>query len=223
MELKTTIMVFLKRIRDAFVSFIIALPKWFSNDFYWGLLIIPFLFVALIFGLSEADVFGWENFKTCKYAMEIIHPSLLALTIMVSAAGYLKSKNRTFMFIAVLGAFALFREIFGQGTTFVFLVGVIGLMVYGDRHSERISTLLGSRWAMSFLAMCFICYFLSQLLDRGVIKRIGWLILWDTSWRLPHSSNMEESLESLGGLFLMATSISLFFGHKKSSSKKVHD
>lgn len=212
-------MEFLKRIRDAFVSLITALPKWFSNDFYWGLLIFPFLFAALVYSLSEADVFGWQNFRTCKHAMEIIHPSLLALTVAVSALGYLKTKNCAFMFIAVLSAFALSREILGQGTTFIFLIGIVGLVMYGDRHGERISTLLGSRWAMSFLAMCFICYILSQLLDRGVIKRIGWLIFWDTSWRLPHSSNMEEGLESLGGLFLMLTSISLFLKSKKGSRK----
>jgi hypothetical protein len=220
MDYKNLIQKLLKQIRDAFLSFITVFPKWFSNDFYWGFLIIPFLFAGIIYGLSDADIFGWHRYKTCKHAMEIIHPSLLALTVAVSVAGYLKTKNRAFMFIAVLGAFALFREIFGQGTTFVFIIGIIGLMVYGDQHSERISTLLESRWMMSLLAMCFICYILSQLLDRGVIKRIGWLILWDTSWRLPHSSNMEESLESLGGFFLLITSISLLFECKKVSSKK---
>ena len=82
---------------------------------------------------------------------------------------------------------------------------MIFLVVYGNRHPDRIASLLNSKWATSFLGMCFVCYLTSQLLDRGVVKRIGWLILWDTSWKPPHASNIEEALESLGGLFLLLT------------------
>ena len=61
------------------------------------------------------------------------------------------------------------------------------------------------RWATPLLGMCFVCYLSSQLLDRGIVKRIGWLILWDTSWKPAYSSNLEEALETLGGLFLLCT------------------
>lgn len=211
MDSKNVMMVLFKQTRNALYSFVAALPKWARSNFYWSLLIIPLVFSGFVYGISEADIFGWQDFRKCKNVMEIIHPSLLALVIVISISGWLSTKEQASSFLAVLGAFALFREIFGQGTTPVFLAGIIGLIVYWDQDRERIAMLLNSRWATSFLAMCFFCYLLSQLLDRGVIKRIGWLILWDTSWKPPHSSNIEEGLESLGGLFLVITSISLFF------------
>ncbi|MGD8268137.1 MAG: hypothetical protein PVG19_13395 [Desulfobacterales bacterium] len=49
-----------------------------------------------------------------------------------------------------------------------------------------------------------------------MVKRIGWLILWDTSWKPPHASNLEEALESLGGFFLLLAPMTIRRRPKRS-------
>ena len=203
-------------------NFIQALPDWWRRDFMWRLIAWPFLFIVLMYILSDANIFGWQDSSVCKNDLEIIHPALLLLTIILSVGGWLKAKDSALLFLGFLAAFALARELLGQGSTFVFIAGIIGLIIYCNRDLERIKTLLNSKWSTSLLGMCFICYFISQLFDRGLIKRIWWLVKMDTSLKLPYSSNIEEGLESLGGFFLVLTSISLIIhtGKRLTASKQ---
>ena len=186
-------------------SFLSSVLGWARRDFLWALMIVPVLFVGLIYHLSAADFAGWADRNVFKTLMEIVHPALLAGFLIISLLRLWVSRDTVFAFLAVLSVFVLGRELMGQGSTFILFAALIGLIIYGRRHPARIAPLLNSRWATSFLGMCFVCYLCSQLLDRGIIKRIGWLIFWDTSWKPPFSSNLEESLESLGGLFLLLT------------------
>ena len=186
-------------------DFLSSLFGWARRDFIWGLLIVPVLYTLLVYFLSSINFSGWGDRNVFKPLMEIVHPSLLAGFLIISLLRLWVSKDAAFAFLAVLSVFVLGRELLGQGSTFVLITAVIGLIIYGRKFPDRIASLLQSRWALSFLGMCFVCYLASQLLDRGIVKRIGWLILWDTSWKPPFSSNLEESLESLGGLFLLLT------------------
>lgn len=197
--------------------FVLSLLGWARRDFAWGLLIIPLLLVMLVHGLSEANFQGWQDSDVFKPLMEIVHPGLLSVFLVVSLVRLWASRDKAFAFLAFLAAFVLGREIMGQGSSFILFAGLILLVVYGDRHPDRIASLLQSRWATSFLGMCFVCYLASQLLDRGVVKRIGWLILWDTSWQPPHASNLEEALESLGGLFLLLTPFAIRRTRKRTA------
>ncbi len=178
---------------------------WARRDFFWALLIVPALHVLLVFYISKINYLGWGDRNVFKALMEIVHPALLAGFLFVSLLRLWASRDTTFAFLAVLSAFVLGRELMGQGSTFILIAALIGLIIYGRKFPDRIVSLLQSRWALSFLFMCFVCYLFSQLLDRGIVKRIGWLIFWDTSWKPPFSSNLEESLESLGGFFLLLT------------------
>ena len=187
------------------IGFLSSLLGWARCDFLWGLLIVPVLYVVLVYFLSEANFQGWSESKVFKPLMEIVHPALLAAFLLASLLRFWVSRDTAFAFLAVLSVFVLARELIGQGSSFILYAALIGLIVYGNQHPDRITSLLRSKWATSFLGMCFVCYLSSQLLDRGVIKRIGWLILWDTSWTVPYSSNLEEALESLGGLFLLGS------------------
>ena len=187
--------------------FLISLLRWVRRDFIWGLLIVPFLLIAAVYLLSEADFLGWSDRSVFKSLMEIVHPALLAASLLVFLFRLWWGRDKAFAFLAILAGFLLGREIIGQGSSAICYAGLIGLMIYGSRHPDRISALLDSRWATSFLGMCFVCYLSSQLIDRGIVKRIGWLILWDTSWKPPYGSNIEEALESLGGFFVLLTSI----------------
>lgn len=186
-------------------GFLSSLPEWIRRDFKWPLVIVPVLLVAVVYYLSKINYLGWGDSSVFKPLMEIVHPSLLAGFLLVSLCRLWLSKDTVFAFLAVLSVFVLGRELMGQGSTFVLISALIGLIIYGRSNPDRIGSLLHSRWALSFLGMCFVCYLCSQLLDRGIIKRIGWLIFWDTSWKPPFFSNLEESLESLGGFFLLLT------------------
>lgn len=194
---------------QAIRRFLFSLPGWVRRDFAWGLLICPVLLVAMIYHLSAADFRGWSDSDVFKPLMEIVHPAFLLGFLLLSLARLLLTRDRVFAFLAVLSAFVLGREIMGQGSTVILLVGLAGLIIYADKHPDRIASLRHARWAMNFLGMCFVCYLASQLLDRGLVKRIGWLILWDTSWSPPYASNLEEALESLGGFFLLLSPLAI--------------
>jgi hypothetical protein len=193
------------KIGQAVGRFLAAVLRWVRRDFIWGLLVVPVLFTALVYSLCDANFLGWSDSDVFKPLMEIVHPLLLAGFLLLSLLSWRLTRDVAFFFLTVLSIFVLGRELIGQGSTFVLYAAIIGLIIYGNRDPERIGSLLRSRWATSFLGMCFVCYLSSQLLDRGIVKRIGWLILWDTSWKLPYSSNLEEALESLGGFFLLCT------------------
>ena len=193
------------QIGRAIHRFLYYLLGWVRNDFIWSLLIFSFFLIVLVYSLSEANFQGWGDSSVFKPLMQIVHPALLAGLLLVSFLRFLVIRDTAFAFLAVLSVFFLAREFMGQGTSFILYAGLIGLVVYGDKHPDRIASLLRSKWATSFICMCFVCYLTSQLLDKGIVKRIGWLILWDTSWKPPHASNLEEALESLGGLFLLLT------------------
>ena len=188
--------------REAF-SFLSSVLAWVRRDFLWALLIVPVLHVVVVYFLSKMNYLGWGDRNLFKALMEIVHPTLLAVFLFVSLLRLWTSRDTAFAFLAVLSVFVLGRELMGQGSTFILIAALIGLIIYGRKFPDRIASLMQSRWALSFLFMCFVCYLSSQLLDRGIIKRIGWLVMWDTSWKPPFSSNLEESLESLGGFFLL--------------------
>lgn len=186
-----------------------AFAGWVRHDFVWWLLIVPVLFSAAVYVVSERDILGWGDSSVFKDLMEIVHPGLVAGFLLVSWLRWRRTRDNAFAFLGILSMAVLARELIGQGSSIVLYLALIGLTVYATRHGEKVAALFPSKWAASFLVMCFVCYAASQLLDRGVIKRIGWLLLWDTSWKPPHSSNLEEALESLGGFFLFLTPFSV--------------
>jgi hypothetical protein len=189
--------------RMSFKETILAMRQWVRREFVWALLVLPVISSAVVYLLSAEDVNGWSDDDKFKVVMEILHPSLIAVFLIVSWGRWITTRATEFAFLGTLSAFVLCREMVGQGSSIVLYAGLVMLFVYAMRNAEKLRGLFPSRWAASFLLMCFICYAFSQLLDRGAIKRIGWLLLWDTSWKVPFSSNFEEALESLGGFFLM--------------------
>lgn len=194
-------------VKDSLISFFKRLPGWFREQYLWPFLLAPAVCGFIIYQLADANVWGWQTAGELKATMEIIHPSLLALGALIALASWALTKKQSLAFVGAMCGFAFFRELGGQGTSIVLYLGLIALIVYAQKKPEKLLLLLGSRVATSLMATGFICYALSQLLDRGVIKRIGWLFTWDTSWKPPYSSQMEESLETLGGACLLVTVI----------------
>lgn len=189
--------------RLSFKETILAILRWVPRDFVWALLVVPIISSTVVYLLSAGDVNGWGDDDKFKVVMEILHPTFIAIFLIVSWGKWIATRATEFAFLGTLSAFVLCRELVGQGSSIVLYAGLMMLFVYAMRNPEKLGGLFPSRWAGSFLLMCFMCYAFSQLLDRGAIKRIGWLLLWDTGWKVPYSSNFEEALEALGGFFLM--------------------
>ena len=200
---------YLTQLKIAFPAFFRALPSWFLKRYYWILLLLPLLVSIVVYKLAEANIFGWHSVSQCKRVMEIIHPSLLAGGALLALVGWRYSRNTSLAFMSVMCAFTLARELGGQGTSFILYIGLLGLITYGHNNLDKLVTLLDSRLASSLMATCFIVYALSQILDRNVAMRIGRLLLWDSTWEIPYTSQIEESLESLGGLCLLLTVVVL--------------
>ncbi|MCK5438759.1 MAG: glycosyltransferase [Gemmatimonadetes bacterium] len=184
--------------------------SWFRADFIRALLVAPLIVAVAVYAISNRNLLGWQDASVAKSTLEVAHRGVLVLTVAAGALGFVTMRDRVFAFIGVLAGFALFRELMGQGWSWVLYLGLFGLILFGEKRRDAIATILASRWIASLLAMCFICYFLSQLLDRAVLVSISRLILWDSSWRLPYSSNIEESLETLGGVFLLMTALGIW-------------
>jgi len=179
--------------------------SWVRRDFVRWLLLVPVVSSSIVYVVSTRDGRGWGDSDTFKALMEVVHPVFIVGFLLVSVQSWRVTRDAAYGFLGVLGIFVLSRELLGQGSSVVLYVGLVFLTVYARRNGDKLTHLFTSRWAASFLLMCLVCYASSQLLDRGVVKRIGWLLLWDTSWKPPFASNFEEALEALGGLFLLLT------------------
>ena len=184
---------------------------WARRDFLWALLIVPVPFAALVYGISEANVLGWRNPHAFKQVMEVAHPALLAASLLLSLESWRSTRDTSFAGLAALSFSFLGRELAGQGSSVALSVVLTGIVVCAIRRPERVISLLESRWATSCLALCAVCYLASVLLDRGVVKRIGGWITGESGWLPLHASNLEEALETLGGLFVLGAATVLRF------------
>jgi hypothetical protein len=202
---------YLIQFRTALPAFFRALPGWFLKRYLWILLPLPVLVSIVVYQLAAANIFGWHSSAQNKVVMEIIHPSLLAVAILLALAGWRYSRNTSLAFIGVMCSFTLARELGGQGKglSTILYIALLGLITYGYHNLDKLATLLESRLASSLMATCFIFYAISQLLDRGAAATLGKLLLWDASWKIPYTSQMEESLETSGGACLMLTVVVL--------------
>jgi hypothetical protein len=202
-KLRSTLSQLWIMVRAALGAFFLALPAWFRTRYMWPMLLVPAVWGVVVYQLEDADVIGWHNSAICQDIMEIVHPALLLSGALIAISGWGFVRDGSLAFLSVMCAFVVSREFGGQGTSLILYAGLVGLITYGHMRPGKIATLLESRFACSLMATCFLCYVISQLFDRGIIKRLGWLLTWDTSWKPPYSTQIEETMESVGGAFLL--------------------
>ncbi len=178
---------------------------WASKDFYWWLIVIPILQSLLIAHLSAIGFHEWQNHKFFKNLMEWIHPSILLAFTLIVLQSWRLDRTYTYGWLSILGFTLYCRELHfvGSSITSYVILAIMALIAF--RHPDRLRPLFRVRWASSFFAMTVLLYLTSQLIDRGAVKRVGWILLQNPKWNIPYTSNIEESLETLGGLFLLIT------------------
>jgi hypothetical protein len=146
--------------------------NWFQNHYRWPLL-LPLLLVSLGVGvLSSQNFMGWErDGYVLKPHLEIAHPALLCLFILVSVYGWLGKGFKVSGWMAFLGTALLIREIHFVGSDYLMFAMLIGLLVYAWRNPSRFTPLWEARWPLSFLVTCFMYYACSEaLFDRALIE-----------------------------------------------------
>ncbi len=175
------------------------------RHFHWWLLFIPLITCIILFKLSVNDFMGWNNYSVFKDQMEMAHPGVLLTFTLIMFLRYYFSRTYLNGWLLAMGISLFCRELHFAGTGTA-IYGALAVLFYlAWKNRARMTPLTENRVAFSLFIMVFICYFCSQFLDRGLAKRVGWIILWDFSWELPHASNLEEYLEFLGGTFLLVT------------------
>jgi hypothetical protein len=186
--------------------------QWFKSKFRWSLLLSVPLVALTIAALSSQDFLNWGTEYVLKAKLEIVHPALLFGFVIVSLGGWLVKGLHVSAWMALLGAAFFMREIHFEGSDYLMVIVLLGIFTYAWRNSNHFTKLWIAQWPLSMLVMCFISYASSEILfDRGLIKQPFEIIFNDPDWMLPHSSNIEESLETLGGLFILLSGILFVF------------
>ena len=209
------------RVFAALLTFFRDLPRWFWTTYFWQLLAVPVACMAAIYLLADADFLGWQNSRAHKAQFEIVHPAVLAAGLVIALIARARIADTSLTFLAALCGFCLMRELGGQGTSTFLYLGFLGLIAYWRLHRPKLSTFGNSRIALSSMATGLLSYAGSQFLDRGLIDRIGRLFVEDPSWRVPYTSQIEESLEALGGAFLLLTVIQVVVLARRAQSTAV--
>ena len=183
--------------------------NWAKGTFVWWLLFIPVIHFALVKYLSSEDLLFFQESAYVKQVFEIIHPSLLFVTMLLCWQGWRLSGRFAFGWLALFASCMFCREVHFEGSSVILVVGSLTLLAVAVRRTDERRAFLERRWACSFYFMGLICYLISQLLDRGILKHVIRWVTQDSSFKIFHSSNVEESMESLGGLFLLLTPLFL--------------
>lgn len=186
--------------------------RWIRREFRWPLLLAIPAVALLIALLSSRDFLEWDSRSTLKPVLEIIHPGLLFGFTVIALVGWLGKGYHVSAWMALLGSAFLMREIHFAGSDYLMGIIVLGIAVYVWRHPSKFEALWATPWSLSLLVMSLVSYGCSEVLfDRGLIKQPFEIIFSDPEWKLPYSSNIEESLETLGGFFLLLSGVIFTF------------
>jgi len=177
--------------------------NWFLKKFYWPLLAIPVALILGVYQLSESNFRGWDNSQVLRADMEIIHPVALLCFTLVAFQSWQLTRAYVYGWLAIMGAAVVMREIHFEGSDIIVYTTLIVLWGLAWKRPEKLSELWNNRLALSLLVMCFTSWILSESFDRGIIKNIIQLAIGDQEWDLKHATNIEESMECLGGTFLL--------------------
>jgi hypothetical protein len=181
-----------------------AMLSWVKHEFKWPLVFAIPVVCIVVQVLSQMNFLQWGDSSIhLKRYLEIIHPALLAGFTLVAFAHWLKHHIYASLWISILGAAFFIREIHFPWSDYIMAAIILGLFFQAYKNPDTLAALTKNPIALSLMAMGFISYFSSEiLLDRGLIKQPFQIYYGSEEWKLPNSSNMEESTETLGGIFL---------------------
>lgn len=180
-----------------------AFTRWLREDFVWWLPALPLLVAALVYYLSAINFQEWQHSWPLKSKLEIAHPVLLFVFLAGSFQGWRIARIYSFAWLTILSAVLFLRELHFFGTDALVYLTLILLGVAAYRAPQNLRALFRNRWASSLLAIGFFCYFCSQAFDRGLWKFVIGIAMRDPEFDIMNDSQIEESLETLGGFFLM--------------------
>lgn len=176
---------------------------WFIHVFRWWLLPLPLIHIAVVQYISAIDLGVFADRSDTKDLFEIIHPAILATAFVVAALSFWMTRRFTFGWLTALTAVLFCREMHFVGSGVILVGGLLILIVVAARNPVHRRAFVQQRWAITLFLFCILCYTISQMFDRNTFAHIGRVIVQNESFEILHSSNVEESMESLGGLCLL--------------------
>ena len=106
--------------------------RWFSQTFYWWLLLIPAIHLGLISYLSQQKIGIFHNEVDPKVLFEQIHPAILVVFTLLSLQGWRLTRRYAFGWMTIFGCVLFCREMHFYGSGPI-LVG--GLLLWQDEEN----------------------------------------------------------------------------------------
>lgn len=197
-----------------------AIWKWLHQEFILWLTTIPPL-IALTLYLLLQYTFHFENNNIIIIKiMEVLHPAILFLFLCTTAYSWKNYHTQGFKWTTITAAALFMREIHFKGSDIIVYTTLILSWGLAWRQPKYIVDLFSHKIASSCFVMGFLSYVCSESFDRRIFERFFKIYLNNYSYRIPHSSRIEESLETLGGLFLLLSAITLLIHWHRNSQEK---
>ena len=182
---------------------------WWKTSFPNLLLVIPVFVAGLVYAMSSMDLLGWSDEVWAKGQLEITHPAVLSAALVLALVGLIIFRDVALRLMLVLCGALLAREILGQGNSWIVYAAAVILIIWAHHRRSALAPVMAHAPASCALFLAFVSYAASQFLDRGLVEKLGRLLSRNPDWELLYSSNMEESLETLGGCFVLVAVISV--------------
>ncbi len=164
---------------------LLAAPRW--------VVMVPALAWLIILGLWRSPL-GWITEKPIQ---EIIGPGIIALACLAALTLWVRRGEFHWLWLALLTGSLFCREYHFAGSGIGIYFALAAVFWYGSRRIDNLRELLAPRIVV-FMVVAAICtYFTAKTFDHGVWK----FIPGERDWH----NNVEESMETTGHLWLLAT------------------
>lgn len=177
--------------------------RWATQSFHWWLLLIPAIHFAMVQYLSINDLLIFAKSGPTKEFFEIVHPTVLACCLLVLLQGWRLTGKFSFGWMTLFIFCMLCRELHFYGSSAIMAGGSLILLFVAIRRRDERRAFFEKRWASSFYFVGLVCYMVSQMLDRNLINHVVRFVINDQSFKIVAENKIEESLEALGGFFML--------------------
>jgi len=174
---------------------------------------LPLIFAGLILLLVQTPL----GIITSKPVQELIGPSTMIATTLLAVFVHRKV-GVFFTLLSACFAGAIFmREWHVWGTEQAIFVALAALAWWASSRREEIIPYLRQSNVGALLCTALLCYAASQFMDQDILLKLDLVTISDyKKW----NDNLEETLETVGHLFVLAAVVMTYLSAGKSRSAK---
>lgn len=195
-------------VRHHFESGMMALrnvPLW-----VWPL---PFLFAGLILLIVQTPL----AIVTTKPVQELIGPSTMIATTLLAVFVHRKVGVFFTLLLACFAGAIFMREWHVWGTEQAIFVALAALAWWASSRREEIIPYLRKSNVGGLLCTALLCYAASQFMDQDILLKLDLVAINDyKQW----NDNIEETLETIGHMFIFAAVVMTYLSVARKPSEK---